>query len=1000
MTHYPSLRSIREALLAASRAGSIDPIALESLRAEISARLDGIRRAMDRAAEFAAKGLVSEAASVIIDFPDLAREADQLIDIATVDPQTSAAWRAVVGEMVRDEHLPRREEVDRLATIEMRAQQLRPHLDALRLSVLRGEPIRSRMHLLRRLRAEDSRNRMWLDQIEMLENEWLRSIAELRSRTATRAELDEALVALETHDWVASVPRGLREELFAKVKPLRADEAGERYLRLADEIHAAASRMDRADLVRLEREWAAVQHETGRMPSRDVTDIAAPAFAWLSRVDAEEAAQRAFEGEVERLEQMLAERRGAPEIEAQIAILRDAGRAAPNGLVERALRYVDAMRETTRRRHRLVLAGSALGAVALVAVGGMALSMHAAQREREALLVSLREAIATKDAARLGVLVAETHTKFELPGPELAAALKEAEGVLRARAERTDEIRKLVAAAEKEIAARPPRSRLVALRQALVDALADAEPADRAAVQSAESQRVTALESLDATAAEETTAALAALDRALLAWPVPDAWSDSESLDEARWTQYSAMLEGSRRALDDAMRRAEGHEASTTRIGLKQDAIEKRIAEARSRTDQLRAALRDLSEEKLVAPVTSEQQLIGRLEGVLKDHGPVIARQGRLAAFEQALNCADAYRAMEAWRTSVRPKLAASLGPSLVDRPAPEVAAVVATEIRDFLAAHPAAPMRQILARLANDVDPNSGATLWPPQRLEFALVTEGIAGIHEVTLSDARRFYRRPPVAANAPAIQRNPMTRALKSIADLSVDPEQLSSILAVSSDELEGGQFENPVSAAWTRAVRTLAESQSHRVLPTMLELFEATLGATGSDALLRFRSLRDAAALLVQSGHAEGKLRTALDAWQDRCRAEASEALSADWVAAGYDKDQINWRKPRAQAVAALAAFPDVAAMRADVDAESKILGDAMAAFVPVGMLGSRGTSGREREVRVSGTTDELFILVRRGADWTLVPFSIDSMRAGALPAGASDGPTLVYRRNRS
>ncbi|MFM7259914.1 MAG: hypothetical protein ACKO3W_04855, partial [bacterium] len=446
MSQNLSLRSIRDALLGVSRAGASDPVALENLRAEIGARIDEIRRSTDRAFDFAGKGLVSEAASVVTDFPDLAREADLLVEIAQVDPQFSGMWRAVMGDLVRDEHLPRREEIDRLAALAMRADELRPHLDALRLSALRCEPIQARMRILRRLRTEDSRNRMWLDQIEALETEWIRSISELRGREATREELDNALVALETHEWVASVPRGLREEIYARVKPLRAEEAGERYQRLVDEIHAASSRMDRADLLRLEGEWAAVHHETGRMPREDLAAIVAPAFAWLTRIEAEESAQRAFEGEVARLESMLGERRAIPEVEAQIAVLRDAGRAAPEGLVERAIRYVDGEREAARRRHRLVLAGSVLGAIVLMVVGAIALSIHAAQREREALLAGLREAVTAKDSARLALLTVEVRAKVPEPGPEMLTALKEADAVLQARSDRSAEIQTLLAA--------------------------------------------------------------------------------------------------------------------------------------------------------------------------------------------------------------------------------------------------------------------------------------------------------------------------------------------------------------------------------------------------------------------------------------------------------------------------------------------------------------------------------------------------------------------------
>lgn len=1000
MSQNPSVRTIRESLLAATRASSVDPVVIETLRADIVARVDEMRRAMDRAFDFSAKGLVSEAASVVTDFPDLALEADAIVELATVDPQAAASWRAVVGTVLREDRLPRRDEIDRLAGIAMRAEELRPHLDALRLSALRREPIIARMRILRRLRSDDPRNRMWLDQIEALEIEWLRSMAELRSRIATRAELDDALVALETHEWIASVPRGLREELFAKVKPLRAEEAGGRYQQLADEIHAAASRMDRGDLLRLEKEWAAVHQETGRMPSDDTTHLVAPAFAWLTRIEAEETEERAFEGEVDRLEVLLNERRGVSEIESQIAVLRDAGRAAPEGLIERALQYVEAEREKTQRRHRLLLVGSVVGAAVLVTVGAIALKLHAAQREREALLATLRDAVVAKDAARLAPLVVEIRAAVDEPGAELASALIEADAVLGARAARTAEIRALLASAEKELVASPTRARLAVLKQALAAAIADAEDGDRASAQRIEEQRAIALEALDAAATEAATKSLADVDRALLAWPLPDAWRDTELLDESRWANYLAALEAAQRQLDESTRQVDGHETSTSRLKIKRDALASRTAEGKSRLDALRIAVRDLSDDKLLAPVTNEDQFIQRVESAIKAHSPVLARRGQLAAFEQALACQAAYRAMESWRVDVRPKLAALLGPTLSDRPAPEIAVQVATDIRSFLGAHPAAPMRETLTRLADDIDPNAGVALWSPQRVEVALASERLAGIEEVPVRDDRRFYRRPPNAQSASAAQKSAVTRALKTIADLSEDPEKLSSILVVTTAEITGKPFANPVSSAWSRAESSLATGQSHQVLPTMLLLFADIVSAKNCDPLLQFRALRDAAAILVQSGHVDGKLRSSLEAWQARCRNESANALAADWVAAGYDADKVNWRKARAEAASAISAFPDVSLLRADVERESQRLGDALSALVPVGVLGSRTSDNAPRFARISGSQDDLFVLARNAGSWSVVPISVDRGSLKFAPDGMPAGPVLIYRRNRS
>ena len=70
---------------------------------------------------------------------------------------------------------------------------------------------------------------------------------------AKRAELEEAFTALATRQWVAPVPRGLKDEIYHRLKPLRAEEAGDRYAELAAQIHDASALMDRDALERLDR---------------------------------------------------------------------------------------------------------------------------------------------------------------------------------------------------------------------------------------------------------------------------------------------------------------------------------------------------------------------------------------------------------------------------------------------------------------------------------------------------------------------------------------------------------------------------------------------------------------------------------------------------------------------------------------------------------------------------------------------------------------------------
>jgi hypothetical protein len=324
MNTIPSVRSIRDALTEEAGQAISDPVALENLRANVAACARGIRRAIDRARDFSQRGLISEAAGLVEDFPDLARQAEALMELPSSNPSVARLWSEQIDLQSSLVSLPTREEVDALAGYGTRALEHRVMLDGLRIASLRAEPITVRLRLLRKIRAADSRNRMWLDQIERVEQEWLKRIGQLRHKdNPSRVELDEALAALEANEWVATVPRGLKEEIYAKVKPLRAGEAVGRYAELAAQIHDAASRMDRDELLNLEGAWALVNQETGRMPDEALAADIASAFDWLTRLQDEENAQAEFNGKVELLERMLLECRPDVEVERQIASLRD-----------------------------------------------------------------------------------------------------------------------------------------------------------------------------------------------------------------------------------------------------------------------------------------------------------------------------------------------------------------------------------------------------------------------------------------------------------------------------------------------------------------------------------------------------------------------------------------------------------------------------------------------------------------------------------------------------
>jgi hypothetical protein len=991
MSMIPSVRSIRESLLEQARQTAHDEVALATVRQDLEACARSVRRAIDRATDFAARGLVSEAASVIEDFPDLVRQAEALRVLSTGDDGVTRAAFQRIAAGAGQLPLPTQAEVDALAAIVMRAEETRAPLDALRTSALRGEPIAARLPILRRIRAADQRNRVWLDQIESLETAWLRQFAELRHRPdATRAELEQALAALESHDWVASVPRGLKEELLARAMPLRAEEAGERYRALANEIHDAASRMDRADLVRLEEAWARTSIETGRMPGAVLAASVAPAFEWLTKQDAAEREAAAFEAEVERLEIMLNERRPTADVERQISVLRDARRDAPVGLVERANSYIEAEREGIRRRHRLVLASATLATVVLGVVGFFLVRAAGEARQRAQELAALEAAMDAGEAAKARGIADAIRARGGGTDAALTAALDREDQIHRARVARNEEIRRLVSDLDAEFGRGVERPRALAIKDVLAAARPDAEEPERIAIDGLERRRIARLAELDRAADESSRAAAATADEGLRKWALPSAWTDEAQIDPKEWGEYVGALESARRALEAARVASSGSETAVSRIDLKLEGIDARLSEARSRQEALAAGLRELDPARLCAPVTVEADFSARLADALAKHGAILARQRRLGDFEAARDSGPMWDAIARWRDDHRPRLAALLGPALDGEVSADQQPRVLEIVNDYLALHPAGPMTDALKGLAARFDPTRTGSVWPAARVAEALAAARLADLEEVPLEGGRRFYRRPAAGVD-------PRNRAVENLGDLMGEPEKLDSILSVKREEIVGKPEPNEVSAAWGDALSRLNGAAMTDIRPVVLDLLLA-VRASKCDALLRLRAMREAVDVLEQAGHMPAALERPLSDWRESMRKSARGAAVADWLRAGYEPE-VNFREERREADAALERFPDLEGVIAASRGEQARAAGILQPLVPWGVLapadgqGARAVVGR----RDSG---RFFAVAKTAGAWEIVPVDVtDGVANGVVGQAASlpRGPVLIFRR---
>ena len=996
MSNAPTARTLRATFATRLAAARGDEVERESLRIDAIRCSASVRRDLDRALAFAERGLRSELLSVVEDHPDLVLEVDALVALAEGMP---AFGEFVAAAGVADIRLPDRSELDRLAaiaTVDAREAEL---ANALRIAALRREPIVARIRILRRLRDNDTRNRVWLDQLELHEQAFLRELADLRGQPASRETLDQAIALIEGHDWVTHVPRGLREELLAKVRPMRALEAEARFQALAADIHGAAALMDRRSLLDLEAKWAEVHESTGRMPSEELQSMVAPAFQWLTDVAAEEASEAAHAARVEGLERALGDGAASAEIARQLAQVVDAGRPAPEGLVARARAVLAAEEERLHRRGRLIMLSSLAGAAVLCIVGFLAIQAYgrATRVEREA--TRLGELIAANDVARAHALAEEIRARGGNDDARIAALLAEESALHAAREARVRDIRTTIDRVNGELGADGAgvsRGRLDAIAASLAEIAKDANEADRPSIAALQRTRAVALERLDAADAKRTDDALAATIESLREWPVPTRWTDAEQLDPERWKAYVKVLDARKDDLDAARAAVAGYEPGERRIRTEVEALVPRRTEAEARLKALAAALADLQPMRLGAPLGSEQAFIDRLSRILADHGPILARRGLLAEFEASQKLGVAWSAVGAWRDSFRPRIAALLGRDLAGTVEPGSHAQIVQIAQEYLAAHPESPLRPAVERLASSFDPNAVRTRWDAQAIATVLANARIADIEIVRIRDGRAFYRRPNPSDERDDSKRNPLYRSLKSLPDLLSDPATLSSMHVFQRSEIEGGPVREPVSQAWGRALDLMSSAREGEEGAILLEAAKSIAGQAESDPILRLRALRDLVALAIESGCCDDGIAMELAKWRDALRTQASQALAADWVLAAY-KARGDFENARREADEMLRRFPNLDAAVEAARAVRLEQGNALAALAPIGVLLPPATPGGERVVQGVAYSGPAILVARNATGVLLQSIELENGRLAKSEAVRPLGPVIIYRK---
>ena len=989
---------IREAIEAQARAGAPDDVALESLRNDIAQMIDSITKAIERAREFSLRGLVSEAASVVEDFPDLARQADALAAFPRSSPTVSRFWAQYIDDAAEPVLLPSTEDVDMLAGFVDHATRLRPLLDALRLAALRREPLTNRLTILKKLRETDQRNRMWLDQIDALEKEWVKRISEMRGdAAASRDDLEEAFTALSTREWVAPVPRGLKDEIYAQLKPLRASVAGERYDEIATKIHDAAALMDRNELEQLEAAWALVYHETGRMPDQSLQEAVAPAFEWMARIAADEAAQSEFDGLVDQLERALNAGSSAVDIERRLAILRDNGRSVPDGVRARAQGWIDAQRERARRRHRIILVASIAAAAVTLTAGGLAINAFTRAKERDDAIAALTALVEKGDSPAARALGAEIRARPDLSSPEkltpeLSAVLvREAALAVEWDAQRLALLSEF-AEIQRALDDHPSRVRLKAISDQLQQMRARARLAQESAaiekLASIHADRAIERDGADAKVGDE---AFASCDALLRDWPLPDRWTPAQQCDLARWEAYIAVLDRVKGALQRAGLDVAGSDVQESRLKLKGEGADARIAEAQSRRSELADALAALAPSKVGAGVSVESQLPERLKTILASHGATLARLGKLGAFESSQACAPAWSSIEAWR-KVQPKVAAAFDPGADAG----TNANALRALQEFLASFPETPYQSRVAELIRRIDPAALQPIWARDRVRSALVDFFYSDIEEVPIAGGDRFFYR-----RSSDVDRDPLHRAIENLADLAMKPDRLNAMLLKPGERIVGTTRKSEISSAWRQLETTLGTPSvdAGEVQGLMLDLLERLRTMPSSDVLWRARALRDLATVLRQSGQVPAAASEPLNAWFTRCDRQWQEALSVDWLRATYDAP-VNARVLRGSAAAAIADFPQLSQLAKAAEAERLRAKEDIRTLAPIGVLMPIVLDETSRALGESYADGPVVLVGRVSNQWKFIETMLKQNRIDANIPGIPEGPILVFRRTGS
>jgi hypothetical protein len=767
---------------------------------------------------------------------------------------------------------------------------------------------------------------------------------------------------------------------------MRAETARERYAALAREIHDAAARMDRDELVRLEAAWANTNLDTGRMPDPVLAETVQPAFRWLTNLETQERERASHSEQIAALETMLGTDASAEDIEVQIRRLGGSQFGAPEELLVRAEEVLRRRRTTARLRRQVLIASGVFAVIAVAAAALFGMRMYQLSLQRQQQLAVLEAAIDAKKLEDVQRLAGEIRAGGLDGSAEITSALARADEFTKGRSQLAADASKSLDEVAAELDQSPGRERVVAMKGVLDLARTTAGRDDQARLEELERRRAERLQVLDLEAERSAKLAIEDARQSLKQWKPIDAWAGAAQTDPRELNRYIEALQATREQLAGAATDTKSLGAASNALQAEVAAIDAQLESARARSDALAAALQDLEPSRLCAPIANEGEFIARLVGAVSKHGEVLARSGRLPMYEEATRAVAAWESIRAWREELYPQLVALLGPGLETEPAPGTEAQLTQLIEGYLRRHMASPYAKTLKAMQSRFSSPPVEEVWSIERVSEQLDAARLAELEQVPLGSGGWFYRRPQAGVD-------PRNRAVENLADLLETPDRLDSILTVKPGDIAGKPVPNDISVAWGDAMRRLSSAPSTAVGKELVKLL-VTAADSKSDALLRLRALRDVSELLANSGHMPGALAKPLNTWRESLDSSARNALAADWLRAGLEPE-INFRNARREATQAIGRFPDAQRLLADAEGQQVSAARRLRPMMPWGVVEPHSDMAAPRTVIGRNESGRFQAAVRTSSEWEFVELTVES-GVVTRPAGLFEGPILLFK----